>query len=215
MIRAAADRLVLVPMKDPAQAKTRLGARYDARQRAAIAWRLFRRTLSALRRTQASVPFDLAVVSTSPAIEVTARAAGALFLPQAPGCETLSQVIQTAAAWADGRGHRSLCVLPADLAAPDPADLATLLALPLEDHRAVLTPSTDMGTNALLLTPPAALPFAYGPRSFLRHWQAAETAGLNPKMLPLPSLRWDVDTTDDMARLLAHEPGFAQTLRDT
>ena len=58
------------------------------------------------------------------------------------------------------------------------------------------------GTNALLLDPPDAIVPSFGPGSFERHRLAAESAGATMLVEPVPSLVLDVDTGDDLSRLL-------------
>ncbi|MFL6040235.1 MAG: 2-phospho-L-lactate guanylyltransferase [Gaiellales bacterium] len=59
----------------------------------------------------------------------------------------------------------------------------------------------DAGTNALAVSPAAALAPRFGePRSSQVHARAAERAGLRVVMLDLPGVALDVDTPDDLAR---------------
>ena len=65
----------------------------------------------------------------------------------------------------------------------------------------VLTPADDLGTNALLTTPPDAIPFLYGIDSSLAHQQAAEQRAISFQLLELPELALDVDTPADIDQL--------------
>jgi len=57
-----------------------------------------------------------------------------------------------------------------------------------------------MRTNALLLRPPDALPFAFGVGSLARH-RAAEARGLSPRWCDAPGTALDLDTPADLAAL--------------
>ena len=208
-----ASRLVVVPMKDPALAKTRLAGTLDDRQRAAFARSLYVRTLETLTDLRADVgadAFDLAVVTGSAAVRGIAGALAVAIIDEGAQ-EGLNEALRKAVLFADERDYRSLAVLPADLASPRLAELRSFLTHPLDAHRMIACPSMDMGTNALLVSPPDGLDFAFGPRSFVRHMRVAETAGLRPMALPLESLKWDIDSTDDLARLLDADPKIAES----
>jgi len=201
-------RLVVIPMKDPARAKTRLGAALNAEGRAGVALALFRATLNHLAETLLLLPrhsVEIAVVTSSPEISRIATAAGVALIDDS-GSTGLSEALDLAANWGAERGYAAICILPGDLAAPKPAELARLLRQNLEGGRAVLCPAADLGTNALLAPLPCPFRFQYGVTSVVHHRRAAEEAGLCPVMLPLASLRIDVDTVDDLDHLLARNP---------
>ncbi|AHD00058.1 2-phospho-L-lactate guanylyltransferase [Leisingera methylohalidivorans] len=201
-------RLVVIPMKDPSRAKTRLDPTLSPERRATLALTLFRANVTRLQEALALLPgagVEIAVVTSSQKISRLAQAMGLLLIDE--GCPSgLSDALETAACWAAERGYTAICVLPGDLAAPKPAELARLLSHDLAGGKMVLCPADDLGTNALLAPLPCPFRFAYGVKSVVAHRQAAEAAGLCPVMLPLASLRADVDTADDLQHLLAHQP---------
>ncbi|MCB4458213.1 2-phospho-L-lactate guanylyltransferase [Leisingera sp. McT4-56] len=201
-------RLAVIPMKDPSKAKTRLAVALTPQERKVLAEGLFQATVSKLQEALARLPgdaVDIAVVSHSPVIARIAHQAGLICIDdQDPG--SLSLAVEAAAGWAAQQGYGALCVLPGDLAAPSVDDLTRLLAHPLDEASAVFCPAKDLGTNALLAPLPCPFPFRYGRKSLIAHLQAAEAAGLCPKVLPLASLRIDVDTAEDLDHLLAHNP---------
>ena len=68
---------------------------------------------------------------------------------------------------------------------------------------AVLAPSRDGGTSALLRTPHGAVPSRFGPQSAARHREAAEHAGVPLREIELPSLAIDLDRGEDIRNFLA------------
>lgn len=186
------DLLFILPMKDPLRAKSRLASVLPDAVRARLAMALYRRMLGFLRAAQPGV--DILVVSD--AEEIRAVSQGVRFLRQkATG---LNAAIEEGAKWALARGYGSICVLPADLADPSREDLARLLAL---KGGVVLAPAHDGGTNALLATPPDAIDFCFGQGSCAAHQKAAERAGVACTIAPLESLKYDIDTSVDLARI--------------
>lgn len=195
--------LVVVPMKDPFASKSRLSEAMSVAQRAALARLLFRQTLRVLQQVQRDWHhFDIAVMTASNAAEEIAANLGVPVLAEGKA-GSLSKAADRAAAWAKADGYRALAILPADLAAPEPDDIRRFLSQGRDTGQPVICPSTDMGTNAIMVSPPDAITFAYGPDSALKHQRALEDAGMTPILMPLDSLRFDVDTTaclDEAAR---------------
>ncbi len=199
--------LITVPMKDPNDAKSRLRAALPDPLRERLALGLFDNLLRLLTGLGPISGWDqvtIATVTASDAVANRARAIGAAVIPD--DASDLNGALNCAARWAQARGIDALCVLPGDLAAPTERDIRALLE-PLAAGTVTLTPSDDFGTNALVVAPADALPFAYGPGSFHAHLAAAEAAGLVSVVRPLDSLRFDVDTSEDLERLRQLNPG--------
>ncbi len=200
------DRLlVVVPMKDPAASKTRLSDVLSDADRCRFAKVLFRRTLATLMALKPEVDFKIAVVTSSDAIAVFAESVGATVIAEGHP-QGLNPALSLAADWAASRGFERMCVLPADLAAPDPIDLARLL----DTSGISVCPSVDLGTNALVVPLPCPMEFAFGPGSFAAHIEAARSAGVTARLLPLESLRYDIDTSEGLVRAGRVAPDLAR-----
>jgi 2-phospho-L-lactate guanylyltransferase len=76
---------------------------------------------------------------------------------------------------------------------------------------AVLAPSRDGGTSALLRRPHGALASCFGPQSAARHREAAQKAGVTLEEIPLPSLAIDLDRAEDLRGFLAETHGGERT----
>ena len=190
---------VVIPMKDPAEAKTRLGDSLPAKARAALTRTLFRQTLRVLRSVDASL--HIVVVTSSDAIRAICYPFRVTLLDD-PG-EGLNAAAHAGAMYAAHHRFDAVCILPGDLADPQSSDLSALFAVSREVPSVIIAPAHDGGTNALVVTPPDAIAFAYGPDSCAAHQRSAEAAGLPCLVKPLPSLLYDVDRSSDLgARLV-------------
>jgi len=99
-------------------------------------------------------------------------------------------------------GASTLLVLPADLPLLDAEDVRAVLKEAGEGPSAVISPDgARSGTNALLIQPPDALPFAFGADSFEAHLGTARGRGLDVRICERPHLAFDLDTAEDLARL--------------
>ena len=76
---------------------------------------------------------------------------------------------------------------------------------------AVLAPSSDGGTAALLRAPHDAIPACFGRDSARLHRAAAEAAGITLREISLPSLSLDLDCAEDLEAFARLEGQGAQT----
>ena len=197
-----------VPVQALAGAKSRLAAVLAPDERAALTLRLLGGVLDALAAPGVAARL---VVSPDPAVLAAARAAGqgdASTVLQTAGqrdgldrLDSLNAALGQAREWADGRGAEALLVVLGDLPLLTRADVAGILARAGDaPEMVVLAPDRhERGTNALLLRPPGAVPFAFGPGSLARHLEAAAARGLPARLYRSPGTALDVDTPDDLA----------------
>jgi 2-phospho-L-lactate guanylyltransferase len=190
------ELLFVIPMKDPKKGKSRLSSVLPAAARARLAMALFRQVLRFLKDHQPS--HDVLVVTGSDAVAKTTSELGAQILNEKS--TGLNKAVSQAAIWAKPN-YKSICILPADLADPEAADLAQLLACPRDGRFVTIAPSHDGGTNCLIASPPDVIVFRYGPASSLAHQKEAEKCGAACTIAPLSSFAYDIDTSADLHRL--------------
>lgn len=211
MIAHARKCLLAIPMKDPLDAKTRLSISLSQEERARLATNLFINVVECAKQALALLPgshIDIGVITSSKTIKGLISDLDLKWIDDG-GAPSLSLAVEQAARIAHEQGYDILCVLPGDLADPSHKDIAQLLDYPKSARDAVICPSGDLGTNALLLPLPCPIQFAYGDRSFHHHYRAAVEADLVPVILPLHSLRRDVDTVRDWHDLQHRRPDVA------
>jgi coenzyme F420-0:L-glutamate ligase/coenzyme F420-1:gamma-L-glutamate ligase len=196
----------VVPVKDLAGTKSRLAPMLDGPARAGLTIYMMQNVLSAVRG--AGVERAL-VVSPDPTVLRLAAEAGAETLRQESS--GLNEALEEARGWVSARGASAMLVLPADLAMLRAPDVGALLEEATEEEQPAVVVSPDVaegGTNALLLRPPDAVPFLFGPGSFDAHREAAREGGARVRVLRRPALAFDLDTAEDLRRLGVHgEPG--------
>ena len=93
-------------------------------------------------------------------------------------------------------------MLPGDVPLVTPDDVCSLLAQAPAEHGAVVAPTGDGGTGALLLRPPTLIAPDYGGASAARHLAAARAAGAAALLYPLPHLALDLDRPEDLRAFL-------------
>jgi 2-phospho-L-lactate guanylyltransferase len=189
----------LVPLRGLEAAKSRLGAELDAEERLDLVTGLLERTLEAAgscRRVD-----HVLLVSPDPATLELGRRIGVETLHE-PG-HGLNAALEAGRGHALAGGAGTLIVLPADLPRVSPEAIAHLLSATDPARRAgrsvvALVPDRHGdGTNALVLSPPDAIPFLFGQGSRAMHEAAALAAGAAYLELE-GELTLDVDTPDDL-----------------
>ena len=99
-------------------------------------------------------------------------------------------------------GVETLLVLPADIPLLNDQDLGAMLSGTTQQPKVALCPSKEgLGTNALLRTPPDAIPVRFGPDSFSLHLREAQTKKIPCEVHRLPRMAFDIDTPEDLFAL--------------
>ncbi len=185
----------LIPVKELANAKSRLMPPFSNDERAMLTLEMLRHVVAA---AQASDEFDrITVVSPDTAVLDVAEALGVSVLRQQT--TGLNPALDEARADARLHGAEAALVLHADLPRLTAAEITAMVGLLPVSPAVVIAPDyTGSGTNALLIAPPDAISFHFGPGSFRRHIAAAEQRGLPYRIAHASGIAGDVDTPDDV-----------------
>ncbi len=191
----------VVPVKDLWGTKSRLKPVLKPAARAGLTVYMMGRVVAALGEAGIG---RVCVVSPDRVVLSEAQERGATPLRQQS--RGLNPALEEGRRWAVGEGASSLLVLPADLPLVEADDVRALLdelgETPPEGPLAVISPDgARAGTNALLLRPPDALPFAFGAGSYEAHLSSARERGVDVRVREIPHLAFDLDTVDDLAHL--------------
>jgi len=77
-----------------------------------------------------------------------------------------------------------------------------LLALRRAAPSLTIVPShDDLGSNAVLVCPPTAVPLSFGDDSFYPHLRAAQARGVKPLIVRQHGISLDIDRPEDIAAL--------------
>jgi 2-phospho-L-lactate guanylyltransferase len=187
----------VVPVKELDLAKMRLAPLLLPELRRALMLAMFEDVLAALAAAPALA--GVAVVTIDPAAQHIAKQYGARIV------ETGARDGHTGAVTAAARllaeeGCPGMLTVPGDI----PLVTAAEIALLLEAHRSgrafTIAPSRDeRGSNAIVCSPPGAVPLRFGEDSFFPHLAAVKACGIDPTVVRLPGIALDIDTPEDLA----------------
>jgi len=183
-----------VPVKPPAEAKSRLSTILSPAARADLARRLFLHTLNTVDEWKRA-DHRLVVGRDADLLNLAVRRGWVAVQEE---IADLNCALTQAAARATRLGADCLLIVHADLPLLTRSDLDGLLDRANARPVVVIAPCRRRdGTNALLLRPPDAIPFAYGPGSFVAHRRLAADRSVPVRLFHSPTISFDLDTPED------------------
>ena len=197
------DACALIPIKRRSLCKTRLAAVLPARARLELVRSMLATVLSAAAAAQTVRQ----VIIISPERDCVPADVPVL----ADTGESLNRALTQAQDMLRDFACPALVVLPADLPRITAAEIDTLVRAGRSSGFALAPDVAGTGTNALCLAAAQPFRFQFGPDSRRLHLQEARRLGLNPQVISLAGLRFDVDTPADL-ELLDQDPWHARRL---
>lgn len=189
----------LVPVKSLVTAKSRLVPDLPPNRREMLVLDMLYHVLRVL---QDSKLFErVSVVSPDARVLEQVRAWGALALiEERPGH---NPALYAAALRERAGGATALLTISADLPLLSTQEIRNLLEQSRQ-YEVVLAASRDgAGTNAILVRPPLAVPYLFGPDSLQRYLEAARQRHLSHTIYGSTGLAFDIDTIVDLRELEA------------
>ncbi|MCH8075492.1 MAG: 2-phospho-L-lactate guanylyltransferase, partial [SAR324 cluster bacterium] len=215
-MKAQGSRALLVPVKNLANAKTRLDSLLSLSERRELAWVMLEGVLAQIAGLDTTWE-RVMVTNYDPAIEL-ARDLGFRVIQEAEQVSE-SHSVDFASGVLAGEGLSGVLRIPLDLPLLTQDALATVLEataietpsneIPVVEQAggapsAILVPSRDgTGTNAVYRSPPALFPSRFGPDSLSLHRSEARQAGCEPLILSSGAMGLDIDDPGDIAELVA------------
>lgn len=184
----------LIPVKSLAHGKSRLSDALNLERRMQLTQETLRRVVHVLQNARGIA--EIVLISVDEAVAEWANVWRVTFLREEK--YGLNEALQQA------RRHfahvPAILVLHSDLVAVSVADVEALIAACNSDQPSVvIAPDRHgNGTNALLLQPPDAIDFAFGPNSAQHHIAQAEAQGIPITLFHSESISLDLDSPDDL-----------------
>ena len=198
----------ILPVKEMAGAKQRLAPLLSPEERTALMQVMLRDMLAALSATQCLA--GIAVVTPDPWAQELAQKYGASIITEGAR-QGHTGAVTSAAAVLQAEGVASILTLPGDIPAAKPKEIEALIAAASTSSAFIIAPAHDeLGSNAILMSPPNVVKLRFGEDSYFPHLAAARAAGIAPQILRLPGIAMDIDHPADIPRF-ARIPEAADT----
>jgi 2-phospho-L-lactate/phosphoenolpyruvate guanylyltransferase len=201
----------VVPVKELDQAKERLAAQLSQALRRALMLAMLEDVLTALAATPGLA--GIVVVTVDPAASRLAMSFGARVVEMGAR-DGHTGAVAAAARLLEAEGSPGMLTVPGDIPLVTAAEITQLLAAHRPAPAFTIVPSRDEhGSNAILCSPPEAVPLRFGENSFFPHLRAAEACSIRPTVVRLPGIALDIDTPEDLAAFaLQPTPTHARAL---
>jgi 2-phospho-L-lactate guanylyltransferase len=184
----------VIPVKNLNTSKQRLSSVFSPEERIVLTLAMLEDVLLALKTSAVD---NVIVVSSDVAVQEVAKKHEVLYLE--PIEDGLNPTIKFSTSWCVQNGAYSVLVLPADIPLLNTEDVNKIIDLSVGGSSSVvLAPSSNLGTNALLLTPPKIISTCFGPQSFLNHIQNAVKGGVSTRLYFSDRISADIDSTGDL-----------------
>ena len=186
----------VAPVKTLLKSKTRLSAFFAPQERRLLTLAMLQDVLDALKSSKVN---KTAVISSDPTVQRFVKDFDVTYLKETR--EGLNQALEQAIKWCIRKGAESVLFLPADVPLITPNDINQITKLAL-NNSAVISPSRNGGTNALLQTPPRIIAPCFGSDSFKKHVSQALAKHVQTKIYVSSSVMLDIDSEKDLELLL-------------
>lgn len=100
-------------------------------------------------------------------------------------------------------GRSGMITMPGDIPAVRAGEIDAVLSAHLAAPSFTISPAhDDLGSNAVVCSPPESVPLRFGDNSYFPHLDAARRQGIEPTVIRQPGIAVDVDHPPDLALFL-------------
>ena len=194
----------VVPVKELASAKQRLSPYLSPEERRALATVMLEDVLDAMSAVHELA--GLLVVTVDPVAASLAGRCGARIVTDAAR-EGHTGAVAAAARLLARKGEAGMMTMPGDIPRLSSAEIAATLAAHRDAPAFTIVPAhDDLGSNAIVCSPPDVVPLRFGEDSFYPHLDAARNRGIDPLVVRQPGIGMDIDHPGDLVAFLRMSP---------
>ena len=192
----------IVPVKTFDRAKQRLANVLTEEERRSLMMAMARDVLTCLAQSQALS--GILIVSRAAEADALAQAFATERFTESPESNLPESLEQATRHLVDNFNASGVIVVPADVPCIQPDELDEILSG--HEQVTILPDDENIGTNALILTPPLCMPYIFDGKSFKPHVDTAFEQGLTPRIVPGTGFSLDVDVPSDLLAAYQRAP---------
>jgi 2-phospho-L-lactate guanylyltransferase len=194
----------VVPVKEFEGAKQRLSSALSPDERRLLARTMLEDVLEAVSAVRELA--GVLVVTVDPVASSLASRYGARIITEG-ALEGHTGAVTAAARLLAREAQGAMMTMPGDIPRLSTAEIAATLA----SHRGapsftIVPAHDDLGSNAIICSPPDAVPLRFGEDSFYPHLDAARARGIEPLIVRHPGIGMDIDNPVDLVTFLKMSP---------
>src|SRR5579863_2588278 len=207
-----ADVWAIIPVKETHDAKQRLAPVMSAPLRQKLASAMLEDVLEAVTAVRGLG--GVILVTADPQAVALARRYGAETIEDGAH-DGHTGAVMAGARHLIGRGRRTMLTIPGDLPLVTAAEIEQLIAAHGPAPAFTIAPAhDDQGSNAIVMSPPDAVPLRFGEDSFFPHLAAARDRGIDPLVVRHPGIGMDIDNPVDLLAFLRMSPPLSTRTLD-
>jgi 2-phospho-L-lactate guanylyltransferase len=190
-----AEVWAIIPVKETQNAKQRLAPVLSAALRQELAMAMLEDVLEAVATAGLG---GVILVTIDP---------GAIALARRYNAQTIADgardghtgAVQAGARHLIAQGRRIMLTVPGDLPLITATEIEHLIAAHGPAPAFTIAPAHDeQGSNAILMSPPDAVPLRFGEDSYFPHLATSRVCGIEPCIVRLPGIAFDIDNPQDL-----------------
>jgi 2-phospho-L-lactate guanylyltransferase len=194
----------VVPVKEFDGAKQRLSSCLSPEERRVLATVMLEDVLNAVSAVRELA--GLLVVTVDPDAAALAGRYGARIVSEGAR-EGHTGAVAAAQRLLCREGEAGMMTMPGDIPLITSAEIAQTLAAHRPAPAFTIVPAhDDLGSNAVICSPPDAVPLRFGEDSFTPHLDAARAREIDPLIVRQPGAGMDIDHPADLAAFLRMSP---------
>lgn len=188
---------VIIPVKTLLLAKQRLGLFLKPEERSLFCLAMLKDVLEATKESRGIE--KVCIVSNDNTVLGLAKEKGIEGINEGEE-KGLNSALELAMSICAEKGAFSVLILPLDIPLVKSEDISYIVdQADLEERLVTFTPSKDeIGTNALLMKPPAVIKPRFGPSSFAAHVKESKMNDIAFKICNLSRIALDIDVPEDL-----------------
>jgi 2-phospho-L-lactate guanylyltransferase len=194
------DIWAIIPVKEFDGAKDRLSSLLSAPQRRVLAETMLTDMLDAVAGTRRLA--GVVIVTLDPhATDLGKKIGARIVIDGARDGHTGSVNAGRRVLAAEGRA--GMITMPGDIPATRASEIDAVVAAHLAAPSFTISPAhDDLGSNAVVCSPPGSVPLRFGDNSYFPHLDAARRQGIEPTIIRQPGIAMDIDHPVDLAMFL-------------
>jgi len=194
----------VVPVKQFDGAKQRLSSALSPDERRLLAMTMLEDVLNAVSAVKTLA--GTLVVTVDPAATSLATRYGARVVTEGAR-DGHTGAVTAAARLLVREGQTGMMTMPGDIPRLSSEEIAATLAAHRPAPAFTIVPAhDDLGSNAIVCSPPDAVPLRFGKDSFYPHLDAARARGIEPLIVRHPGIGMDIDNPVDLVAFLRMSP---------
>jgi len=194
------DIWAIIPVKEFDGAKHRLSGLLSPRERRVLAETMLTDMLDAVAGCRRLA--GVVIVTLEPSAAALGAKIGARILTEGAR-EGHTGSVNAGRHLLAGEGRGGIITMPGDIPATRAGEIDAVLAAHLAAPSFTISPAhDDLGSNAVVCSPPESVPLRFGDNSYVPHLDAARRQGIEPTVIRQPGIAMDIDHPIDLALFL-------------